>query len=309
MNTDTLIPTTAPYPSDKPLPLVVAELWKFPLQHVDTEDGLFYAIEDWIAGLISEDSRRKVQNVWNTAKSKMLISTQQLPYTSSDGKTYQKEHTNDEGLYLIAQNLRVTKTRPALSDIQEYLAKAGVFADNIRTDKDATREKLLKALIAEDPDRAYDTMVDHYMGEGRDPEWIKRRLIGLVRRAIFTAVLKDTVTTSPNYPAATNAGYEGAFGMNKAQIVKHLEINNKEARKVRDFMSSIALEGITLYETASSEKMRQLGRKLTPEEQIEIVKFCAELVAPTIQQLAAYVGVDLLSGKPLLEGGAMELES
>ena len=97
---------------------------------------------------------------------------------------------------IIAQNLRVTKSRPALADIQEYLAKAGVFADNIRTDKDETREKLLlKALIAEDPDRAYESMVDHYMGEGRDPEWIKRRLIGLVRRQMFTAILKETVTT------------------------------------------------------------------------------------------------------------------
>ena len=98
-------------------------------------------------------------------------------------------------------------------------------------------------------------------------------------------------------------------GWIKAKLSNIWVLRQKKLKKVRDFLSSIALQGIMLYETASAEKMRQLGRKLTPEEQIEIVKACAEMVAPTIQQLADYVGVDLLSGKPLLEGGAIALDS
>ena len=305
MNSYSLIPDSDSQDSERPLPLIVAEKWDFPLQHIETEKGLYYAIEDWIAGLTSEDDRRKVQKMWAKMKSnQMSTSSRHLPYVASaDGKTYQKDFTDDNGLYLIAQNLRATKKRVALKEIKEFLAKAGVFADKLRTNQDDAREKLLRELIAEDPERTFDAMIDGYTEEGREFSWIKRRLVGMVRRQIFTQALKETVTTNPNFAAATNAGYEGAFEMDKSKLVKYLQLDEKQARKVRDFLSEIALQGISLYETAASEKMRQLGRPLTPTEQVEIVKMCAEMVAPTIQALAEYVGVDLISGKPLLESG------
>ncbi len=111
------------------LPLIVAQKWSFPLAHVETDEGYFYAVQDWIRGLTSETNIRATQS---QIKKQLSISTKQLPYLSSDGKTYQVEFANDKGLYLIAQYLRVTKSRPVLDEIKRYLAASGAFVDEVR---------------------------------------------------------------------------------------------------------------------------------------------------------------------------------
>ncbi|OQY57812.1 MAG: hypothetical protein B6245_15090 [Desulfobacteraceae bacterium 4572_88] len=126
---------------EKPLPLIVAHKWDFKLGFHVAEGEHFYAIEDWIAG-ITESNARKAQIAWRDFRKRdVSLRLTSLPHLGPDSKQYQKDHTNDHGLYLIAQNLRVTKNRPALREIKDYLAKAGVFADNLRTNKDGARDK------------------------------------------------------------------------------------------------------------------------------------------------------------------------
>ncbi|MDX1992160.1 MAG: hypothetical protein SF029_07215 [bacterium] len=43
--------------SSLPLPLLVAQKWKFPLAFAQTDEGTFYAVQDWIAGLIGSHLR------------------------------------------------------------------------------------------------------------------------------------------------------------------------------------------------------------------------------------------------------------
>lgn len=35
-------------PEQLPLPLIVAKRWNFPLAHVETPNGTFYAVQDWL---------------------------------------------------------------------------------------------------------------------------------------------------------------------------------------------------------------------------------------------------------------------
>jgi len=42
-------------------------------------------------------------------KKQLLISNEQLPYIAADGKTYQTDYTNDEGLYMTAAHMRARK--------------------------------------------------------------------------------------------------------------------------------------------------------------------------------------------------------
>src|SRR5262249_22644758 len=84
----------------------------------------------------------EVRKLWFDMKrrcnfAQMSDSMRQLPYIARDGKTYQIDFTDDKGLYLIAQHLRVTKERPVLSEIKHFLARAGVFADKARRDPEA----------------------------------------------------------------------------------------------------------------------------------------------------------------------------
>src|SRR5687768_12576425 len=122
---DMLMPDRFDLPDDNdtPLPLIVAKRWDFTLAFVETEDGIYYAVKDWIRGLTGEDDIRQIWNklkkqpIWN----ELSISSRQLPYKSTDGKTYRLNYTLDKGLYLIAQYLRVTKDRPVLDQIRKFL--------------------------------------------------------------------------------------------------------------------------------------------------------------------------------------------
>ncbi len=71
------------------LPLIVAEKWGFPLAFVETEDGVFYAIQDWIKGLTSAENIRRI---WSDIQrsgnfTELSDSIVQLPYTASNDKT------------------------------------------------------------------------------------------------------------------------------------------------------------------------------------------------------------------------------
>lgn len=95
---------------------------------------MLYAIQDWIRGLTGSDNPSRI---WSDAKrsikqAQLFDSIVELPYVAGDGKTYQVEHTIDKGLYIIAQNLRVTKSRPAPAAIKRFLAEAGAFVDQVR---------------------------------------------------------------------------------------------------------------------------------------------------------------------------------
>lgn len=44
-------------PDDRPLPLIVAEKWDFKLDYAHLGDNYFYAIQDWVTGLTSSNTR------------------------------------------------------------------------------------------------------------------------------------------------------------------------------------------------------------------------------------------------------------
>jgi len=144
--------------------------------------------------------------------------------------------------------------------------------------------------------------VEGYRKQRRSDSWIDTRLRGVGNRLIFSNSMADTCETRPDFAGATNGGYKKMFDMVKAEIVKYLGLSKSQARKLRDHLSQLALQGISLYEVAAAQKMRESGSVLTRKEQVNIVRDCAAMVAPSIHNLAEYLGIDLLSGKKLLAG-------
>src|SRR5690349_9662950 len=145
------------------LPLIVAQKWGFPLAYHETDEGTFYAVQDWVRGLTGD---KEVKKALAKIKNQRSLSSRPLPYVASDGKTYQRDFTNDKGLYLIAQYLRVTKARPVLDEIKRFLAAAGAFADEIRRSPDT-----LVISGAVTPDQAFDAAIQAYRAEGKDDNW------------------------------------------------------------------------------------------------------------------------------------------
>ncbi len=101
-----------------PLPLIVAREWGFALQHHILNDEYWFSILDWIVGITGTDST-KAAKMWWKLQPKTSTSSRSLPYIASDGKTYNRDFTDDNGLYLIAAHLRVTHKRTVLNDIKK----------------------------------------------------------------------------------------------------------------------------------------------------------------------------------------------
>src|SRR5689334_22716462 len=155
-----LTPSFLPNINDnRPLPLLVAEKWGFALAYVVTETRVLYAVQDWIKGLTSV---KDIRTIWADIKRRgnldqVLDSIQQFPYTATNGKTYQMDFVDDEGLYLIAQHLRATKARPVLDEIKKFLAESGAFVDLVRREPETV---ITSGAI--DPDEAIEAAIQAY---------------------------------------------------------------------------------------------------------------------------------------------------
>lgn len=290
------------------LPELIIEHLGGKMMFIDLADGArVYRIVDWVYEIKGSKSEQR-HIPWAHLKRTILKQGDldlneivQVIEIETSGGVQPTDFTTDEGLYTLTQ--RMSDRSATVRQVKDYLARAGVFADEVRTNRNQQRDELMERLIAENPERAMEAIVARYRAQGKSDLWIERRIVGMQKRNKFTSALRETSASSPNYAQATNAGYQGAFNMMKDEIVAYLGLTKQQARQLRDHISEIALQGIALYETASAEKMKIMKRTLTPLEQAEIVRTCARIVAPSMKALADYVGVDVLSGQPLLTTG------
>ena len=214
---------------DRPLPLYVAEQWGFDLQHYDMPDGVWYAAQDWIAGLATTNTRR-AGKLWADMQKQMSVSIVPLDYLASDGKNYQRDFTDDEGLYKIAAYMRATKGRIALKGIKDFLAQAGAFADLARRDPESASGKLAAQRQKK------------YMRAGKEEEWIALREIGRVTRNQLMALIKHLLAGKADdgiYRTITDDTYRGVFGMSAAEMRVHMGL--PAGTNVRDHMHILGL--------------------------------------------------------------------
>jgi hypothetical protein len=289
---------------DTPLPLIVAKNWGFPLAFHIVEGKHLYAIQDWVRGLIGNDDIRKAwsyfkkQEMWN----QMSSSTRRLNYKASDGKIYQREYVNDGGLYLIAQYLRVTKARPVLNEIRQFLSKAGVFVDEMRRD-----ENLIVITSRMSPDemlaatgRAALLTREAYRKQGKSERWIDMRLLGKVRREQFTAALKYAINEAlkrSHFATATDDIYKGLWGRTASYLKKELAL--PKGASLRDNQTIYALHFQGIAEEACADK---LGEKKTVSwlEARDIIQLVAATVGAYTRDMSKFLGKDLATGRPLL---------
>lgn len=275
----------------QPLPLQVASDYNFALQyHTQDDDTIVYAIQDWIAGL-SGASLNSAQKTWSKMNSELEIQSWLLPYTANSGKSYQMDFTTDEGLYQIAQAMRAMKKRPQLQDIKDFLAKAGAFADALRQDPETIEVKITSlrqtrtAQIAEK--------------HGKSAEWVAARDSGVMTRKQFTAMLMR-VNSQVNIGRATNEVYKGVFGRDAEGIRKVLSIGEKQ--NPRDHMSRLGL----IYTMAAEEvvriRLQGYGDNdiVSAEDVHATISMLARVTGTQAQEMARLVGIDLVSGRTLL---------
>lgn len=224
------------------LPTYVARHWEFQLQSHEVEDVTYYSIRDWIEGLTGS---RRASHAWENYRDKYKEDAplaKGMPYVLSNGRTIQMDFTSDEGLYKLTIHLKITRNRPALKAIKDYLAKAGVFVDDARRDPERASEQLAISRR------------NQALRAGKSEEWIGTREQGVITRKQFTSAIHRLVEDKKRFGiiigGITNTLYKEVFDSDVKGLRQRLGISTKE--NPRDHFSRIALA----YTTIAEESVR-----------------------------------------------------
>lgn len=282
--------------SSMPLPLIVAQRWNFPLAHIQTDTGLVYAVQDWMRGISGEEN---VRNLWakfkiTEAGNQLSTSLHRLPYKTKNGKTYKLDYTNDKGLYIIAQYMRVKHDRPVLDAIRQFLAAAGAFVDEVRREPD----KILETV--NNPDKLLDAFIEYYRKRGKDDSWIQARFQSKIRRNQFTAALSEFVQellTPRHYATATDDVYRGLWGRSAATLKEQLQLS--KSANLRDHQPTLALHYQGIVEEVCAQKLGE-RQELVWNEARDIIQTIAKIIGRQAQETSELLNMDLATGKNLL---------
>jgi hypothetical protein len=292
-----LLPDEPLSADDTPLPLIVAKRWNFPLAHLQTENGMYYAVQDWMRGLTGEDDTRKIWSYFKKqpAWSHMSSLTRRMPYLTSNGKKQQRDYTNDKGLYLVAQYLRITGDRPMLDEIRRFLAAAGAFVDEVRREPDKLAESVAN------PDKLLDAFIEYHRKRGKDDRWIQMRFESKIKRNQFTAALSEFVRdalTPRHYATATDDVYQGLWHRKAAALKSELGLPNNAS--LRDHQPILALYYQGIVEEVCAQKLGQ-REELWWDEAREIIQTIAKIIGRQAQETSELLGQDIATGRPLLK--------
>lgn len=268
---------------DRPLPLIVADKWQFDLASIERDDTgeIIYCARDWYIGLGGLKPR------WSASKSDWLTIGEPVAIeVKRPRRPVEKlEFVKAEGLYSIAARMRNDSLQ--LAEIKDYLAKAGVLADELRRN----------------PETGVDVTIDAYAMQGKDNQWITERIDGKVSNKRFRQALVDAVAetvTEFQHATAQNTVYEGLWNRTAAQLKSELGL--KQRQSLRDNQPTLALVYQRLAEHVIAHELSKLDG-VSFEDARRIVYKVAVMVGSQAAQTGQALGVDLATGKALLGGG------
>ena len=220
----------------------------------DKEDEKYYISVVDLVGVLSEsENPRKYWSVLKTRLKKegseLTTICSQLKLKSSDGKYYNTDVCDIEGMFRIIESIPSKNAEP----VKQWLAKLG-------------KERIDEVF---DPSISVQRGIDTYRAKGYDEAWIQKRIKGMQDRKKLTDVWKDGgITENKEYAILTNEIYKGWAGMT-AKEYKQYKGLRKES--LRDNMSDIEVTLADLGEIAT----REIAKKHNPQglkENIEVAK-------------------------------------
>ena len=207
-------------------------------------DEWYFAVVDVVAALTDSE---KPRDYWyrmkkrEQAASGVELSTfcRQLKLTSADGKKYQTEIANTEGVFRIIQSIPSPKAEP----FKRWLAKVGY-------------ERVQEI---EDPELATKRTKALYRAKGYSEAWIEKRMRGIAVRAELTDEWKERgVNGEPEYAILTAEISKAAFGLTPSE---YKELKGLEWENLRDHMTDLELIFSMLGEAATTEIARKQDAK------------------------------------------------
>ena len=218
----------------------------------DSEKEEYYFSVIDVIGVLTDNEYNKSRNYWKWLKnrltfegSELVSNTNQLKMKAKDGKYYNTDVLDTEGIFRLIESVPSRKAEP----FKLWLASLG-------------KERIDEIY---DPEKAINRAIEYYRKKGYDDDWIAVRLKGILNRKKLTDVWKENcINENYEYAMLTNEIYKTWSNMT-ANEYKRFKGLKKES--LRDNMSDIEvvltdLGEITTRDIAKKEKVQGLKENL-----------------------------------------------
>jgi hypothetical protein len=214
------------------------------------QEKYFISVVD-IVGVISES--KDGRKYWNKLKQRLkeegnesVTNCHQLKLKSSDGKYYNTDVVDIEGMFRIIESIPSKNAEP----IKQWLAHLG-------------KERIDETF---DPSITVQRAIDTYRAKGYPEEWIIKRIKGIQDRKKLTDTWNEHgVSTEKEYAILTNEIYKEWSGFT-AKEYKNYKGLRKES--LRDNMTDIEVALADLGEIATRELTKKKNPKGLEENKI-----------------------------------------
>jgi hypothetical protein len=150
--------------------------------------------------------------------------------------------------------------------------------------------------------------VTAYLNYGYSAEWANKRVDSKGSVSHLNGAAQDThETNAPDYGQLHSEINQGLLQMSRKEVIAYLDLSGSQADKFRDHLGALALDTLTKANHAIAIKMNQMGRPLTTDEQLDIVRHVVKMLGPTMREFAEYIAIDFVSGAPLDEHGRPQI--
>ena len=245
------------------------------------QEKYFISVVDVVSVVSESKDGRKY---WNKLKQRLkaegnesVTNCHQLKLKSSDGKYYNTDVVDIEGMFRIIESIPSKNAEP----IKQWLAKLG-------------SERIDETF---DPSLALQRSIDLYRSKGYDEKWIAKRIKGIQDRKGLTDVWKDGgITESKEYAILTNEIYKEWSGMT-AKEYKPFKGLRKES--LRDNMTDVEVALADLGEIAT----REIAKKKKPRglnQNIDIAKRGGKIAGNARKDLEYEIGESVVTSNNAL---------
>ncbi|VAW38785.1 DNA-damage-inducible protein d [hydrothermal vent metagenome] len=246
----------------------------------------FYSVVD-ICGALTDSSNprdywyRVKKRLDNEEKSQLSTICRQLKLSSKDGKKYETDCANTEGIFRIIQSIPSPKAEP----FKRWLAKVG--AERIEE--------------IENPELAQERMKKIYEQKGYPKDWIDKRLRGIAIRQNLTDEWQQRgITEQRDYAILTSEISKATFGMTPSEYKQYKNIAVKSKENLRDNMDDLELIFTMLGEKVTTEISKEEQRESFVENR-NIARRGGRVAGNARKETEKEIGRTVISAKKVLE--------
>ena len=247
------------------------------------EEQKYYISVVDIVGILSESDNPR--NYWKVLKHRLkkegnesVTNCNQLKLKSTDGKYYNTDVVDIEGMFRIIESIPSKNAEP----IKLWLARLG-------------RERIDEVF---DPSITVQRAIDTYRAKGYDEEWIIKRIKGIQDRKKLTDVWKKGgVTEEIEFAILTNDIYKEWSGMTANE---YKEFKGLRKESLRDNMDELEVLLADIGET-TTRKLAEKHKPIGLEENRIIAKEGGTIANNTRKDIESKLGENIVNKNNLLK--------